>query len=95
MVANRINGKEIAEKIREEIAIKVRNLKNNHQVIPGLAVILVGNDPASAVYVRSKEKAAIELGMKSEAIIMPEETTQDELINQIRLINDDESFHGV
>ena len=56
MVANRINGKEIAEKIREEIAIKVRNLKNNHQVIPGLAVILVGNDPASAVYVRSKKK---------------------------------------
>ena len=95
MVANRINGKEIAEKIREEIAIKVRNLKNNHQVIPGLAVILVGNDPASAVYVRSKEKAAIELGMKSEAIIMPEETTQDELFNQISLINDDESFHGV
>ena len=95
MVANRINGKEIAEKIREEIAIKVRNLKNNHQVIPGLAVILVGNDPASAVYVRSKEKAAIELGMKSEAIILPEETTQDELIHQIQLINNDESFHGV
>lgn len=95
MVANRIDGKEIAEKIREEIAIKVKNLKTNHKVIPGLAVILVGNDPASAVYVRSKEKAAIELGMKSEAIILPAETSQDDLIKQIQLINDDESFHGV
>ena len=95
MVANRINGKEIAEEIRKEIATKVNDLKNNHQVTPGLAVILVGNDPASAVYVRSKEKAAIDLGMKSEAIILPEETTQDELIKQIKLINDDESFHGV
>lgn len=50
MVANRINGKEIAEEIRKEIATKVNDLKNNHQVTPGLAVILVGNDPASAVY---------------------------------------------
>ncbi|MFZ7945187.1 bifunctional methylenetetrahydrofolate dehydrogenase/methenyltetrahydrofolate cyclohydrolase FolD [Neobacillus sp. 19] len=94
MTAQIINGKEIAAKKRLEIAEEVEKLKSQG-VIPGLAVILVGNNHASRTYVTSKEKACKELGMYSLLIEMPEEVSEEELLAKIEELNGNPEIHGI
>ena len=93
-MANIIDGKLVSKKIREMISGEVATLKEQG-TFPKLAVILVGNDPASAVYVRNKEKACIETGIEPMQITMPEQTTEAELLSLIGKLNADESVHGI
>ena len=90
-----INGTEISQIIRGEIANEVATLKSSHDLIPGLAVILVGDDPASAVYVRNKGRACAEVGIYSETITLSSTITQPELLGKISDLNQDPRFHGV
>ena len=94
MSAKIIDGKEIARKVRSDIKAQVEKLKVAG-LTPGLAVILVGTDPASQVYVGNKEKACKEVGFHSEVYRLPEETSQDELLNLIEKLNHDEKIHGI
>ncbi|WP_462412151.1 bifunctional methylenetetrahydrofolate dehydrogenase/methenyltetrahydrofolate cyclohydrolase FolD [Neobacillus sp. Marseille-QA0830] len=94
MTAVLINGKEIAAKKRIEIAEKVKVLKEKG-VTPGLAVILVGNNDASKTYVRNKEKACHELGMNSLLIELPEQVSEQELLEKIGELNSDPAIHGI
>jgi len=89
-----ISGKEIADAMRAELATDVEELKAKG-VIPGLTVVLVGEDPASQVYVRMKGKACDKLRMKSETIRMPAETTEDELLQVVERLNADDTVHGI
>ena len=95
MTATIIDGKLMAEQIRAEIADGVARLKETAGVTPGLAAVLVGDDPASAVYVRNKRRACDEAGMFSDTLQLPAETSQDELIDVVRRLNDDSRFHGI
>jgi len=89
-----IDGKKIAGAVKEALRNEVETL-TNQGVRPGLAVILVGEDPASQVYVRNKEQSCIELGMYSEVHRLPEETSQEELLALIRKLNESERIHGI
>ena len=89
-----IDGKEISRQIKEEVKQEVEQLKAEG-CTPGLAVILVGNDPASASYVGSKERTVQALGMHSEVIRMDEATSEAELLGEIRRLNDDPAIHGI
>ena len=89
-----ISGSELAKQRREEIKQEVAVLKNRG-IEPGLAVILVGEDPASQVYVRNKENACHEVGIHSEVYRLPEATTQEELLALIDRLNNDEKIHGI
>ena len=95
MVAKIIDGKLISRTVRSEIAAGVVRLKAEHNITPGLAVVLVGDDPASAVYVRSKQKAATEAGMYARDVRLKSSVSQRELMGQIDVINNDERIHGV
>ena len=95
MTAQRIDGAAIAQKIRSEVAEGVAEMRAKHDVVPGLAVVLVGDDPASAVYVRNKERAASEIDMLAEVIRLPSETTQAELLGTLDRINADDRIHGM
>ncbi len=89
-----INGKEVAEKIREKLKAEVAELTAQGRT-PGLAVVLVGEDPASQVYVGSKVKACAELGIYSQKWALPAETTQEELVELIHKLNADPRIHGI
>jgi methylenetetrahydrofolate dehydrogenase (NADP+)/methenyltetrahydrofolate cyclohydrolase len=89
-----IYGKQISDTIREELLQEVEQLKQQG-VTPGLVVILVGEDPASQVYVRNKAKACEQLGYHSEVIKVPAETTQDELLALIGKYNGQHNIHGI
>ena len=95
MTATVIDGKLMAEEIRGEVAEETRAFRERSGVTPGLAAVLVGEDPASAVYVRNKRRACDEAEMFSETFELPEETSQDELIALVRQINADPRFHGI
>ncbi len=90
-----IDGKKIAAEVRKEIAGQAARLKEKCGVIPGLAVIIVGENPASQVYVRNKAKACTEAGFYSEVIALPESTSQQELIAQVRMLNERPEIHGI
>jgi methylenetetrahydrofolate dehydrogenase (NADP+) / methenyltetrahydrofolate cyclohydrolase len=92
--ADLIDGRAVAGKVRAEVAARARQLAARG-VTPGLAVVLVGDDPASAVYVRAKGKATEEAGMYSRTICLPAETTQTELLDQVARLNADPSIHGI
>ena len=94
MAAEILDGKVMSEKLRAEIAERVAGLKAKG-ITPGLAVILVGNDPASEIYVRNKGKGCEETGMYSRTIQLPEETTQEELDSEIEKLNADPAIHGI
>lgn len=94
MTAKLIDGVAIGKELRSEINDGVRKLLEKG-CQPGLAVILVGNNPASHTYVRNKEKSSIEVGMKSEVIRLPEEVTEAELLKQIESLNSDDTIHGI
>lgn len=93
-MANIINGKELAAKIRAELKVEVEELKKEG-TNPKLAVIMVGNDSASAVYVRNKSKACNEIGIEFEEFLLKENTTREELLNLIEELNDREDVHGI
>ncbi len=93
-MGNIIDGKAIAKQIRVEIKEKVEALKAEGKQ-PGLAVVLVGGDPASQTYVRFKERACLEVGMHSEIHRMSEETTEEELLAKIDELNASEKVHGI
>ena len=94
MAAQLIDGKAIAAKVRQRIGEKVAELKARG-ITPGLAVVLVGSDPASKVYVGMKKKNCIELGMYSADHELPESTSETELLNLIEQLNADERVHGI
>ena len=89
-----ISGKELAARVKERVKGQVAELKA-HGVTPCLAVILVGENPASKVYVNGKEKDCIECGIESRVIRMPGTTTQEELLREVRRCNEDKSVHGL
>ncbi len=89
-----IDGKQLAQKRREEVKLAVEELKTKG-IVPGLAVILVGEDPASQVYVRNKEKACHEVGFYSEVHRLPADTTQEDLLQLIDRLNNDDKIHGL
>lgn len=95
MTAQVIDGKAFAATIREKIASHVARLKEVHNVTPGLAVILVGEDPASEVYVRNKNKSTIEVGMNSYEHKLPADTSETDLYALIDQLNADPAVHGI
>jgi methylenetetrahydrofolate dehydrogenase (NADP+)/methenyltetrahydrofolate cyclohydrolase len=94
-VATIIDGKAFSANLRADIARKVEILKRDHSLVPGLAVVLVGEDPASQVYVRSKGKQTTEAGMNSYEHKLPADTGEDELLQLIDQLNSDSSVHGI
>ena len=94
-MAEIISGKECSEKVRGEIAADVEKFKRRYGYVPGLTVIIVGENPASVVYVRNKKKACINVGMNSEVIELPESTSEEQLLSYIDKLNDDKSVHGI
>jgi methylenetetrahydrofolate dehydrogenase (NADP+) / methenyltetrahydrofolate cyclohydrolase len=95
MSARILSGKPIAEAIRAEVAEDVKRLVDEHGIQPGLTVIRVGDDPASAVYVGSKVKTSDELGIRSEQLHLPAETSQDELLKMIADLNGRDDVDGI
>jgi len=95
MPAQLIKGAEVAAQIREELKKEIAELKENHNIVPGLVTVLVGADPASQVYVGQKEKTSKELGIYSERHDLPEKTTQKDLIDLIQKLNKNPKIHGI
>ena len=93
--AQRVSGTEFAKSLRARLAGQVEGLKKDHGLTPGLAVVLVGDDAPSQIYVRSKGKMTLEVGMNSWTYKMPEETTQEELLAKVTELNSDPSVHGI
>mgnify|MGYP004512778677 FL=1 len=93
-MAKIIDGKQIAKEVRAEIATECAELKKKG-IVPGLAVVIVGTDPASQVYVRNKKKACEEVGFRSEVFELPEETTEEELLTLVKKLNEDVNIHGI
>jgi len=94
-MAEIIDGKKVSEHIRAEIAEGVEKLKADTGITPGLAAVLVGDDPASEIYVRNKRKACANAGMHSEEHKLPAETTEQELLNLVDTLNNDPNIHGI
>ena len=95
MTAQIISGTEVAKQIREELKQEIADLKAKHNLVPGLVTVLVGEDPASQVYVGQKEKTSKELGLYSERHDIPATTTQEELLALIGKLNKDPKIHGI
>ena len=95
MNAQLIDGKKISAEVRAEVAEGVREMKERLGVTPGLAVVLVGGDPASAVYVRNKQRAATEVGMDAQDVRLPADTSQERLLDHVEELKVDPRFHGI
>lgn len=95
MSAQLIDGKAFAATVREKVATQVEKLKEVHGITPGLAVVLVGEDPASEVYVRNKGKQTLECGMTSYEHKLPAETSEEDLLVLIESLNADPAVHGI
>ncbi len=94
--SNRIlDGKMVAAKIREQIKDEVVAFVRDHGIKPGLAVVIVGSDPASKVYVNKKKKTCEEIGMYSEVIALPEETSMETLLEVVNNLNERKEIHGI
>jgi len=94
-LTNIISGTELSAKLRASIKVKVALLKDEHSIIPGLAVVLVGEDPASQIYVRHKAKQTVEVGMKSVEHKLPKDSSEEEILSLINELNSDVSIHGI
>ena len=90
-----LSGKVVSEAVYAGLKDRIDLLKNNHSVVPGLAAVIVGEDPASQVYVRNKTRRFSKLNLHSETIRLPEETSQEELLTTINTLNNDPLFHGI
>ena len=95
MAAKIIDGKEFAANVRALVAKQVSKLKNEHNIIPGLAVVLVGEDAASQVYVRNKHASTVEVGMNSYEHRLPADTSESDLLGLINELNNDAKVHGI
>ena len=94
-MAKIIDGKAISAQIRSELAQETKEFERENGFLPGLAVVIVGEDPASQVYVRNKRRACEEVGFYSEAYELPENTTQEELEALVDKLNEDSKIHGI
>jgi methylenetetrahydrofolate dehydrogenase (NADP+)/methenyltetrahydrofolate cyclohydrolase len=95
VTARIIDGKEVAAKVHEEVAVGVENFKEKHGTIPGLTVVLVGDDPASHSYVKGKERACEKVGIETETIIRDSSITQEELLGIVEGLNSDPAVNGI
>ena len=95
MTARIIDGKEVAAKVHEEVAAGVEEFKTQHGTIPGLAVVLVGDDPASHSYVKGKERACEKIGIATETILRDSSITQEELLGIVEGLNSDPAVNGI
>lgn len=95
MQAKILDGKMVSQRVKDELREEVARLKKDKGLVPGLAVIIVGEDPASKIYVRNKKRACEEIGIHSEEYALPEETTQDELLDLVERLNHKEDIHGI
>lgn len=93
-MATIIDGKELSKKLKEQMKDRVAQMRQQG-IVPKLVVVLVGNNSASEVYVRNKHKACGEVGIESEVIKMPEETTQQELLDVVKGLNEDRTVDGI
>lgn len=93
-MATIIDGKALSKKLKDEMKVKIAQMKQEGMV-PKLVVVLVGNDSASQVYVRNKHKSCLEVGIESEVIELPEETTQQELLDLVEKLNRDKTVNGI
>lgn len=94
-MAIRIDGKAVSASLREKLKGEVATFVQKTGVTPGLAVVLVGEDPASAVYVRNKHRGCEEVGIRSDVYTLPAETTEEELLALLRKLNADDTVHGI
>jgi|TARA_B110001450_G_C17629181_1_gene484519 methylenetetrahydrofolate dehydrogenase (NADP+)/methenyltetrahydrofolate cyclohydrolase len=90
-----IDGKALAQELRDTLAVEVKQLKDERGITPGLTVVLVGEDPASQVYVRNKARQTQEIGMISNKIDLPADTSQQALLDQLHRLNSDPAVHGI
>ena len=90
-----IDGKAFATGLRARVATETKKLKADHGIVPGLAAVLVGEDPASQVYVRNKNKQTVEAGMNSLGETLPAETSEADLLAAIERLNTDPAVHGI
>ena len=95
MSANIIDGAKIAAGVRSEVADDVKAFSEQHGFVPHLAVVLVGEDPASRVYVRNKHRAAAEAGMTTSDVTMTTATSQEDLMDEVRRLGEDPNVHGI
>lgn len=95
MTAKIIDGKRFADGLRARIAGHVARLKTEHDVTPGLAVVIVGSDPGSQIYVAQKAKQTVEVGMHSEKYELPADTSEAEVLELVRRLNNDNKIHGI
>jgi len=95
VTAEIISGTEIAKQIREELKQEIAELNEKHNLVPGLATVLVGEDPASQVYVGQKEKTCIALGIYSERHDLPVDTGEEDLLALVNKLNKDQKIHGI
>jgi len=94
-MAKILDGTALAQEIRAEVAGGVQEMWRKHRVTPGLAAVLVGDDPASGIYVRNKRRACDEVGMFSETFLMPADASQADVLTQVDQLNRDCRFHGI
>ncbi len=90
-----IDGKKVSAQVKDAVKEQALALKEKYGITPGLAVVIVGNDPASRVYVNNKKKACEYCGFKSEEYALPEETTQEELLALVKKLNEKDDIHGI
>jgi methylenetetrahydrofolate dehydrogenase (NADP+)/methenyltetrahydrofolate cyclohydrolase len=90
-----LDGKKLAQKIKENLSTEVEELRNGHGIIPGLAVVLVGADPASQTYVNMKAKACKEVGIYSVVHEMPNDITEEKILETINMMNDNPNLNGI
>lgn len=90
-----IDGKKVSGDIKSELKLEIEELKSRTGKVPGLVVIIVGNDPASEVYVRNKHKSCIETGINSVVLNLPGQTTEEELLDLVKSYNENPEFHGI
>ena len=95
VTAKILDGKALAQEIRSEVAAGVAEMQRNHGVTPGLAAVLVGDDPASAIYVRNKRKACDEVGIVSDTICLPGNSTTEKVLEAVDGLNKNPRFHGI
>ena len=90
-----IDGKKIANDIKQEVKLEVENINKKYNVVPKMVIFLVGNNPSSEIYVRNKVKLSQEINTITEIIKLPTETTEDELLVKIKEANEDNKVHGI
>jgi len=95
VAASIINGKGIAQEIRSEVKAEIEILKESRGLTPGLAVVLIGNDPASAIYVKNKEVACEEVGISTRTFHLPTDVSEEQVVELITSLNKSGLYHGI